>query len=204
MPSQQSPHLSGFLRVKRFSRQAVPSCLLACGIWPSHVWDRFQSLSMRRPCRIARSVRMKERQESERNARPHPGPLPPGEGESFARVSPIGTRWVVVLFRNETQDGADCNRDGRSVKSPTTALPLLGERAGVRASVFPKLKCSAQIRIRSRLCRRCAMSPVHCPNTQSQKLSRLTMNLGAGLEGTGALNEQSGSAEVRCRADRTA
>jgi len=50
----------------------------------------------------------------------------------------------------------------------------------------------------------CAMSPVHCPNTQSQKLSRLTMNLGAGLEGTGALNEQSGSAEVRCRADRTA
>ena len=101
MPSQQSPHLSGFLRVKRFSRQAVPFCLLACGIWPSHVWDRFQSLSMRRPCRIARSVPMKQRQESERNARPHPGPLPPGEGESFARVLPIGTRWVVVLLQKQ-------------------------------------------------------------------------------------------------------
>ena len=184
-------------------RSATPLSNALCSSWSALERRRRCALPCR-PCRIARSVRMKERQESERNARPHPGPLPPGEGESFARVSPIGTRWVVVLFRNETQDGADCNRDGQSVKSRTTALPLLGERAGVRASVFPKLKCSAQIRIRSRLCRRCAMSPVHCPNTQSQKLSRLTMNLGAGLEGTGALNEQSGSAEVRCRADRTA
>ena len=74
MPSQQSPHLSGFLRVKRFSRQAVPSCLLACGICPSHVWDRFQSVSMRRPCRIARSVRMKQRQESEGERSPSPRP----------------------------------------------------------------------------------------------------------------------------------
>jgi len=52
---------------------------------------------------------------SEMNARPHPNPLPRGEGT--------------------TTHGSRIFNDTRFVRSLTTILPLLGERAGVRAGV---------------------------------------------------------------------
>jgi hypothetical protein len=61
-----------------------------------------------------------------------------------------------VRFRNKTQGGADCNGNGQSVKSWTMSLPLLGDRAGVRASVFSKLKFAAPFRIGSSGVGRCA------------------------------------------------
>src|SRR6185369_1000329 len=66
-------------------------------------------------------------------ARPHPDPLPLGEGEAVATFWTFGPfprnpRYRSVRLR--TLDASEVDSDGRVV------LPLLGERVGVRASVL--------------------------------------------------------------------
>ena len=67
------------------------------------------------------------------NARPHPDPLPRGEGEAIAASkNPAGR------FRNRRATGfrKQLHEELRALKltrSGETMLPLLGERAGVRA-----------------------------------------------------------------------
>src|SRR5437773_7187427 len=69
------------------------------------------------------------------NAHPHPGPLPRGEGEPFGALSKyVGPAchhsFIRLRFRSCDEPGvSEFARDGRAI------LPLLGERAGVRASV---------------------------------------------------------------------
>jgi len=65
---------------------------------------------------------------------PSPRPSPPGEGETSARALVIRPRLVVVYLRNERQRSADCNRNLRIFLHGASALPLLGERAGVRGN----------------------------------------------------------------------
>jgi hypothetical protein len=56
------------------------------------------------------------------------------EGETFARALGIRPSSIVVCFRNERQRSGDCNRDVRIFQHRTSALPLLGERVGVRGN----------------------------------------------------------------------
>jgi len=65
---------------------------------------------------------------------PSPHPSPPGEGESFARDLVIRPSLVVVCHRNESQRGGDCNCNIRIFQCRASALPLLGERVGVRGN----------------------------------------------------------------------
>ena len=53
-------------------------------------------------------------------------------GETFARALVIRPSLVVVGFRNESQRSGDGNGNFRIFERRTTALPLLGERVGVR------------------------------------------------------------------------
>ena len=76
------------------------------------------------------------------DARPHPGPLPRGEGEA-ARVSRESRRHTcnrrLSAFRSKTL-ATTC--DGRIANNRRMILPLLGERAGVRAVVTTNLPTS--------------------------------------------------------------
>jgi len=63
---------------------------------------------------------------------PHPSPLPQGEGETFVRALVIRSGSVVVCLRNERPRSADCNPNVRIFQRRARALPLLGERVGVR------------------------------------------------------------------------
>ena len=65
---------------------------------------------------------------------PSPRPSPPGEGETFARALVIRPSLVVVCLRDERQRSGDCNRNVRFFQRRASALPLLGERAGVRGN----------------------------------------------------------------------
>jgi hypothetical protein len=65
---------------------------------------------------------------------PSPRPSPPGEGETFARVLVIRPHLVVVCLRNERHTSGDCNRNVRILQRRASALPLLGERVGVRGN----------------------------------------------------------------------
>src|SRR6188474_2676901 len=65
---------------------------------------------------------------------PHPSPLPQGEGETFVRALVIRSGSVVVCLRNERQRSGDCNRNVRFFQHRPSALPLLGERVGVRGN----------------------------------------------------------------------
>ena len=65
---------------------------------------------------------------------PSPQPSPRGEGETFARALVILPSLVVVRLRNERDRSGDCNRDVRIFQHRTSALPLLGERVGVRGN----------------------------------------------------------------------
>ena len=65
---------------------------------------------------------------------PSPQPSPPGEGETFARALVIRPSLVVVCLRNERQRSGDCNRNVRIFQRRASALPLLGERVGVRGN----------------------------------------------------------------------
>jgi len=65
---------------------------------------------------------------------PHPSPLPEGEGETLARALVIRPSLVVGCLRDEWQRSAVCNRNVRVLQRRASALPLLGERAGVRAN----------------------------------------------------------------------
>jgi len=47
---------------------------------------------------------------------------------------PSGTSLVVVCLRNERQRSGNCNRNFRIFQRGANALPLLGERAGVRGN----------------------------------------------------------------------
>jgi hypothetical protein len=67
--------------------------------------------------------------------RPHPGPLPRGEGEAtrvFAKFDRHGCNRRLFVIRLKTHT---TTRDVRFANNRRTILPLLGERAGVRASV---------------------------------------------------------------------
>jgi hypothetical protein len=57
---------------------------------------------------------------------------PRGEGESFARGLMMRPSLVVVYLRNDGKKGGDCNRNVGIFKQGASALPLLGERVGVR------------------------------------------------------------------------
>ena len=65
---------------------------------------------------------------------PSPQPSPQGEGETFARALVTRPSLVVVCLRNERQRSGDCNRNVRIFQRRANALPLLGERAGVRGN----------------------------------------------------------------------
>jgi hypothetical protein len=65
---------------------------------------------------------------------PSPRPSPSGEGETFARALVIRPSLLVVCLRNERQKSVDCNRHVRIFQLRASALPLLGERAGVRGN----------------------------------------------------------------------
>ena len=63
---------------------------------------------------------------------PSPQPSPQGEGETHARALTIRPSLVVVCLRNDGEKGGDCNRNIRIFQHLPNALPLLGERVGVR------------------------------------------------------------------------
>jgi len=65
---------------------------------------------------------------------PSPQPSPRGEGETFARAFIIRPSLVVVCLRNDGQKNGDCNRNVRIFRRGASALPLLGERVGVRGN----------------------------------------------------------------------
>jgi hypothetical protein len=65
---------------------------------------------------------------------PSPQPSPQGEGETFARDLVMRPSVVVVCFRHESQRSGDCNRNLRIFERCASALPLLGERVGVRGN----------------------------------------------------------------------
>jgi hypothetical protein len=59
---------------------------------------------------------------------------PRGEGETFARCFITRPSLAVVYLRSDRQKGGDCNRHIRIFQRCASALPLLGERAGVRGN----------------------------------------------------------------------
>jgi hypothetical protein len=63
---------------------------------------------------------------------PSPQPSPKGEGETFAHALARRASSAVVCRRNEIKKSGDCNRNTRIFQRRSSALPLLGERAGVR------------------------------------------------------------------------
>ena len=65
---------------------------------------------------------------------PSPQPSPPGEGETFARALARRPSLVVVCLRNERQRSGDRKRNVRIFQRRASALPLLGERVGVRGN----------------------------------------------------------------------
>src|SRR6188768_265793 len=65
---------------------------------------------------------------------PSPQPSPQGEEETFAQALVIRSSWVVACLRSERQKSGDCNRNIRIFRRRASALPLLGERAGVRGN----------------------------------------------------------------------
>jgi len=65
---------------------------------------------------------------------PSPQPSPQGEGETFARALRIRPSMVGVCLRNERQRRGDCKQNVRIFQYRANALPLLGERAGVRGN----------------------------------------------------------------------
>src|ERR1022692_4520575 len=68
-------------------------------------------------------------------ARPHPGPLPRGEGEAVVAVKYLvrrNCRRSLAVFRFKARTIRQIVRSFRRLRA---ILPLLGERAGVRASV---------------------------------------------------------------------
>src|SRR5688572_25991829 len=65
---------------------------------------------------------------------PSPRPSPLGEGETFARALVIRPSLVDVRLRNERQRGGDWHCNVRIFQRRAGALPLLGERVGVRGN----------------------------------------------------------------------
>jgi hypothetical protein len=65
-------------------------------------------------------------------ARPHPGPLPRGEGEQITvpgKLGGVGCNRRRFALRAESGNGTECVHIGQTREQ---LLPLLGERAGVR------------------------------------------------------------------------
>jgi hypothetical protein len=60
--------------------------------------------------------------------------LSPPEGETFARALIIRPSLVFVRLRNDGQRSGDCNHNIRIIQRRSNALPLLGERVGVRGN----------------------------------------------------------------------
>jgi hypothetical protein len=65
---------------------------------------------------------------------PSPHPSPQGEGETFVRAFIMRPSLVVVCLQNDGQKNGDCNRNVRISQCRGSALPLLGERDGVRGN----------------------------------------------------------------------
>ena len=77
------------------------------------------------------------------NDRPHPGPLPRGEGERIVArrkfASRCCNRRLVVRCEEAPNNYAAFNNNQAALNLPERSrvfLPLLGERAGVRADSF--------------------------------------------------------------------
>jgi len=76
-------------------------------------------------------------------ARPHPGPLPWGEGGHYHGAGNFSVSIAVtdsVSFTNKTHD----NPAYYLLKTRRMILPLLGERAGVRADVIPGVRAAPE------------------------------------------------------------
>src|SRR5689334_22247249 len=75
---------------------------------------------------------------SVKNARPHPGPLPQGEGEARSAAGKsawrIGRRHLAVTLPYTCHALHDSRAERRQI-----VRPLPGERAGVRANVLSRL-----------------------------------------------------------------
>src|SRR5882757_646834 len=68
-----------------------------------------------------------------KNARPHPGPLPQGEGETVAANERISHAKLKPASRRKNQLPGNGNGIHRVSENAAILPPLLGERAGVRA-----------------------------------------------------------------------
>jgi hypothetical protein len=76
-------------------------------------------------------------------ARPHPGPLPRGEGEHIASLDNFSifmavTDSVSLAVRHEITQIIAC------LKTRRTIPPLPGERVGVRAGVIPDFRAAPE------------------------------------------------------------
>ena len=70
------------------------------------------------------------------NDRPHPGPLPRGEGERIVALHPLVRRSCSLRLSVHFGEASN-NQAALALTSDSRAfLPLLGERAGVRAVVL--------------------------------------------------------------------
>jgi hypothetical protein len=76
-------------------------------------------------------------------ARPHPSPLPRGEGEHIASLD----NFSILMAVTDSVSLAVRHRITRSIawlKTRRTIPPLLGERAGVRADVIPDFRAAPE------------------------------------------------------------
>ena len=71
------------------------------------------------------------------HARPHPGPLPRGEGELDHVPGSFGRRGCIFRPVEVCGETREQLKPARLAQERRTSLPLLGERAGVRADVQP-------------------------------------------------------------------
>src|ERR1017187_6119104 len=73
------------------------------------------------------------------NARPHPGTLPRGEGESSSGFGRYKRTQFQSRFRSDDQHRGDCNEGGKFSSDCNWLSLSLGESAGVRADVKSNL-----------------------------------------------------------------
>jgi hypothetical protein len=99
---------------------------------------RLEMMNGSKPCSLSRSPQVPSPKRTRPGLRvscaPSPQPSPPGEGEPFASALIIRSSLVEVCLRNERQRSGDCNRNVRILQRRANALPLLGERVGVRGN----------------------------------------------------------------------
>ncbi len=76
------------------------------------------------------------------HARPHPGPLPRGEGETLNDPRKLGRSNCIRRLTTTRSESRRSTRDAHMINNRQMILPLLGERAGVRAVVTTSFPAS--------------------------------------------------------------